>query len=419
MGLKATRARLERLVEERQRTQEKIEDMNSLAEEDERDFGDSEIQMLEKHRGRVLDLDAEIILLAGDLEREQNTQDASALVRGPQTVELGPGGGEGAIVYRTFAAYARDEMIRRYPQIANLAANGDPVRARAMQEEAGARLERVVNTTTTDIAGLLPPQYLAQIQDIINGTRPVVQSGRFVPLTTGKLTYPRITSRPSVIKQTAEKTEAGAGTMSVVLDTVNAETYLGGGDLSWQTINWSTPDALQLWFDLAAEAYARQTETAACSELGTAGGGTITTPLGTAGTESFAQWRTAVLSALNTIYNNTGGRAMSDTLWVSANRFFQLAGLGTDQVLQVSAVGNMDIGSMTGTWSGLRVIGSYGFTAVNSAIVGDASAFLVSESPNAPVEMRVVEPTIAGMQVGVIGGFKAKVFDPNRFIHLN
>jgi hypothetical protein len=65
------------------------------------------------------------------------------------------------------------------------------------------------------------------------------------------------------------------------------------------------------------------------------------------------------------------------------------------------------------------VIGSYGFTNTNAAVVGDASAFLVSESPNAPVEMRAVEPTIGGMQVGVIGGFKAKVFDPNRFIHLS
>jgi len=413
-GMSAVRMRLERLVDERKRTQEKIEDQLELAEDDKRDLSEPEQGMLEKHRGRIAELDDEIGLLTLDLERADKVQQASALVRGPQTVEVG----EGAIVYRTFAAYARDELIKRYPQIASLAA-GDPSRASIVRDEAVARLERVVNTTTSDIAGLLPPQYLAQIQDIINSTRPVVASGRFVPLLTGKLTYPRITSRPAVLKQGAEKTEAGAGTMSVVMDTVNADTYLGGGDLSWQTINWATPDALQLWFDLAAEAYARQTETAACSELGTAGGGTIAVPLGTAGTESFAQWRAAVLSALNTIYNQTGGRAMSDSLWVSATRFFQLAGLGTDQILQVSAVGNMDIGSMTGTWSGLRVIGSYGFTNTNAAIVGDASALLVSESPNAPVEMRAVEPNIGGMQVGVIGGFKSKVFDPNRFIHLS
>jgi hypothetical protein len=50
--------------------------------------------------------------------------------------------------------------------------------------------------------------------------------------------------------------------------------------------------------------------------------------------------------------------------------------------------------------------------------MGDQSAFLVGETPGAPVEMRVVEPNIGGMQLGVIGAFKAKVFDPARFVHI-
>jgi hypothetical protein len=165
--------------------------------------------------------------------------------------------------------------------------------------------------------------------------------------------------RPQVAKQGAEKTEAGTAKMIVNPATLQADTYLGGGDLSWQAINWSTPDALQLWFDLAAEQYAQQTEIAACSELGTAGGGTISAPLGTTGTESFAQWRAAAIAAISSIYTGTGGRAKTNALFLSAQRFFQLAGLGTDQVLQVSGVGSLDIGTMTGTWAGL-VVGSYG-----------------------------------------------------------
>src|SRR5262249_40132883 len=163
-------------------------------------------------------------------------------------------------------------------------------------------------------------------------------SGRQVALTSGSFTYPQVTQRPQVLKQTTEKTEAGTAKLTAPMVTVNAETYLGGGDLSWQAINWSTPSALQLWFDLAAEAYARATEGAACSELGTAGGGTITTPLGTTGTEDFKAWRAAILAGVSTIYNTTGGRTGTDTLYLSAQRFFQLAGVGTDQVLQVSAV---------------------------------------------------------------------------------
>jgi hypothetical protein len=238
-----------------------------------------------------------------------------------------------------------------------------------------------------------------------------------VPLTSGTLTYPKIAQRPEVLKQTTEKTEAGTANMQVTLETLTAETYLGAGDLSWQAINWSTPDALQLWFDLAAEAYARATETAACTELTTSGGGTSPPKLGTAGTEDFAGWRAAILAGIASIYTTTGGRAQTDTLYLSANKFFQLAGVGTSATLQVSTVGSLDVGSMTGTYAGLRVVGSYGF-ATNTAIIGDANALLVGETPGAPVEMRAVEPSIGGMEVGVIGAFKAKVYDANRFVHI-
>ena len=108
---------------------------------------------------------------------------------------------------------------------------------------------------------------------------------------------------------------------------------------------------------------------------------------------------------------------MTDTLYLSANKFFQLAGVGTSATLQISQVGSLDVGSMTGTYAGLRVVGSYGF-ATNTAIIGDGSALLVAETPGAPVEMRAVEPSIGGMEVGIIGAFKAKVFDSTRFVHI-
>jgi HK97 family phage major capsid protein len=408
--------RLERLGDERARIYDKIEDTQKIAEAEKRPHDELEQKHLSSWREQVTEIDEEISILAGDLERAEGARDVSELLRArPDTVELRGDGGP--IVYRTFAAYARDELICRFPVIATAAA-GHKSLIGPLQAEAGERLQRVQNTLTSDVAGLLPPTHLTQIMDIINKSRPVVVSARQVPLTSGQLTYPRITGRPQVLKQAAEKTEAGTAKMSVVMDTVAAETYLGGGDLSWQAMNWSTPDALQLWFDLAAEAYARATETAACSELGTAGGGTISTPLGTTGTESFDQWRAAILAGISSIYATTGGRAMTDTLYLAANRFFALAGVGSANVLQVSAVGALDVGSMTGTYAGLRVVGSYGFPQ-NAAIVGDASALISAETPGAPVEMRAVEPAIGGLEVGVIGAYKAKVFDPQRFIHLS
>ena len=194
-------------------------------------------------------------------------------------------------------------------------------------EKAQERLVRAPeHTLTDDIPGLLPPQHLADIMDIIDGSRPVVSSARSVPLGRGQLTYPKIAQRPAVLLQSTEKTEGGTQNMQVDMETINADTYIGGGNLSWQAMNWSTPDALQLWFSLAAEAYARETEEAACDVLEGAAIGTVGTAsgrLGTAGTESFAQWRTCDGGGyLCHLLRPPGGRARTDTLYLSADRFF-------------------------------------------------------------------------------------------------
>ncbi len=424
--MSVTAMRLERLHDERTNTNKNIEQMRAGAEEgDGRDLTDAENELIERWRTRVAELDQEIQVLADDVERETNSRDVSAVLRANEngaslarhtpSVQIG-GSGE---VYRTFAAYARDRLIADYPQIASLVHGADQTDIQRNQSQE--RLERAVHTLSSNVPGLLPPQHLAQIMDIINASRPVVASARQVDLDRGSLTYPKIAQRPSVLKQNTEKTEGGTANMQITLESMTAETYIGGGNLSWQTINWSTPSALQLWFDLAAEAYARATETAACAVLEAAAVGTSTVTLGTsaAGTEDFSAWTRAAISGIADIYSQTSGRATGDTLYLSANRFFQLAGLGTTNTENMTATGGLNIGTMSGTWKGLRVVGSYGFANANTTIVGDSRAFLVGETPGAPVEMRAVEPTIGGMEVGVIGAFKATVFDVNRFQRLN
>lgn len=421
MSQGVTKMRLERLADERGRTQEKLEDLLKIAEEEQRDLGEFEQEQSAKYRDRIMTLEEEIIQLTTDVERVENARDVSEVLRGSQGEGNGKVAASGPVVYRTFAEFARDEMIVRFPEIAQMASPTGADKA-AVRDAAVERLQRTIaHTTSGDIPGLVPAAHMAQIMDIINASRPVVNSGRPVPLERGSLTYPKIVNRPEVTLQSSEKTEGGTANMQVDLETLTAQTYIGGGNLSWQAMNWSTPDALQLWFDLAAEAYARATEEAACDVLEDSAAGTIGTTasrLGTAGTEDFAAWRAAIISGLGSIYSTTSGRSRSDTLYLSAARFFQLAGIGTDQTLQLSAVGNLDVGSMTGTFSGLRVVGSYAFDQ-DVAIIGDSSALLVAETSGAPVQLRAVEPSIGGMEVGVIGAFKAVVFDTDRFIHLS
>ena len=415
--------RLQRVVEERTRTAEKLDDIVRMAEDDDgRDLTDSEQELAGDYRKRIADLDAEIETYSADVEREQNSKDVSKLIRVSTREEAKPQERpetDSQAVYRSFAQYARDQLIVRYPALANAAGDGEAGKAQEMATRAKERLERAIqHTLSSDVPGLLPPQHMADIMDIIDTSRPVVSTARRVDLSRGKLTYPKIAQRPEVSKQGTEKTEGGTANMQIDLDDITADTYIGGGNLSWQTINWSTPDALQLWFTLAAEAYARQTETAACDSLESAASGTASPSLGTAGTEALAAWRSVTMSAIGTIYTNTGGRARTNTLYLAADQFFLLAALATDAVLQMSPVGSLDVGNLTGTFSGLKVVGSYGFDP-GTRIIGDGTAFLVGETPGAPVELRAVEPSIGGMEVGVIGAFQSKVFDPDRFLFLS
>ena len=421
--------RLERLADEREKLGEKIEDTLKLAEDEGRDLDDMEQQHLTKYRERYTDLESEIVQLAADIERVEGQREVSALLR-PDTEEVGPAPRFHArakthenpigAIYRTFGEFARDQLIMsdKYGSKILPLVGGDPAAARAQAEE---RLERTLqNTTSTTVSGLIQATHLTEIMDIIDSSRPVVASGRKVPLDRGSLTYPVIGTRPTVTLQSSEKTEAGTVGPTVSSATLTANTYLGGANISWQAVNWSSPSVLDLYFQLAGEAYARQTEAVACEAVETSNIGTVGTAsnrLGTAGTETYGQWRAAVGAGLAAIYSATSGRHRTNTLYLSADRFFALATLATTDVTALSPIGQLDIANMSGNFFGLNVVGSYGFDT-NTAVIGDSGALLIGENQGNPVEMRVVEPSIGGWEVGLIGAFNAVVFDVNRFYHL-
>jgi HK97 family phage major capsid protein len=417
------RMRVERLGDELQRTRQKLEDLLALAEEEQRPLNEFEDEQATKYRQQITDFENEIELLAVDIEREDNSRDVSALLRRDENEgeprHATPRSHSGPVVYRDYTEYLRDWATVNIPDVARqLAGNGD---TQVVRMEAQERIERTLqNTTSTAVAGLIVPTHMTQIMDIISNSRPVVESGMDVPLDRGSKTYPKVDTRPTVVLQSAEKSEGGTIAPAISQQTLTANTYLGAGNISWQAANWSSPDTISVWFQLAAEAYARQTENRACDVLEDAAIGTVGTSsgrLGTAGTESFGQWRAAVAAGIGNVISASGGRVVPDTLYLGYDRFVELATLGTDQVLQMSPVGSSDFSTLSGTFMGLKVVGSYGFDQ-DVAIVGLRRHLFVGENPGSPVEMRVIEPRIGGYEIGVIGAFNAGVFDVNSFQHL-
>lgn len=399
---------LDRLYSERNDLLSLIDTTTDAAERDERDLSDTELALVARHQARIADeIDPQIEQLETiEATRSAHQRAAARTGEPPVPARLGDGPVADAeqIVYRTYAQYARDELVRRYDVLAQRV--GPEARDAAM-----ARLTRAVaNTITSDIPGLLPPQHLAQIMQVIDRSRPIVESSRRVALTSGKLTYPWVTQRPQVGKQTAEKTEAPSRKMTVAMVDVIADTYVGAGDISWQAINWSTPDALALWFDLAAEEYARQTEAAAGLVLAATTGGPVTVA-----SDDLAGWLAAITAAAGDVYATTGQRA--NTIYTDIATGYKLIG----QVSQASPVflpaGGFSLASGSGNVAGLTLVISPGLPA-DTAIVGASSALLCAETGGAPVELRAVEPALGGMEVGVIGAFVAKLVDPDAMVAL-
>lgn len=397
---------LQRLVTERTNTNENIDRILAVAEEEERDPSESERELITRQRSRLEELEPQIGELLDLEEARSSSRDARAhLTRPAPGADGGDGkppaahaaGGSDAPVYRSFAQYARDELIVRFDKIANRAGAG-------AREAANERLTRAVaNTLTADIPGLLPKQHLAQIIDVIDKSRPLVAASRQIGLNAGKVTYPKITQRPIVGEQTAEKTELPSQKMTVAMVEATAKVYGGAGDLSWQDIAWSNPDALSLWFDLAAEAYAHETEDATAAELATA---TATPIVVTAG--DLAAWMAAVAEAAAAIYTAT--RRRPDTIAASVTNGYSFLGMVGNQQPIFLAAGGGSLAAGTGNIAGMSLVISPSLPD-GTAYVYDSTVLLTAETSGAPVELRAVEPSIAGFEVGVVGAFLAELME--------
>jgi hypothetical protein len=400
--------RLATLLDERQIITEKWEALNaSINSREDKSLNETEQEHVLMYRERVTTIDAETTTLSNDIASTRdailNAQKLRRLMAGEtEGVEIE---GDG-IMYRDFASYARDMVLTRgttqCDKIAQLAGGNEQVlKARERLQ----LLQRVpANTLSSNVAGLQTPQYLDQIFQIINKNRNLVNSGMRTSLMRGTLTYPKVTTRPIVSVQASQKTEAGNQGMVVDLITQTASTYLGGGDLSWQAINWTTPDALSLWFDLAAADYALKTEQDAAKAVTDSA---YTNRIGTlvGATDSFALMMTGIGAGYSAVFANSG--RVADTIYLAPDRFGYFLGLTSNAFTQFMTVNGSSIGP-------LNMVISRGLDS-GTIIVGDSAGLLVAETAGAPVELRVVEPAIGGVEVGIIGAFEADVVDNGAF----
>jgi hypothetical protein len=369
-------------------------------------------EQLAKYRSDLAYFDQEIDTWSEQVDADRKARQKSDEIRRQANAFHGKGdvSENGEPVYRTLGQVAIDQIITSNNRHARAAVSSkgiseDQVQRAAARLESLDRVERTPATTlSSDIAGLTPPQHVAEIFQIINRDRPLVDAARKVNLTNLVWTYPQVDATPVVAVQGTQKTEAGNTGLDVSLVTKTASTYLGGGNLSWQAITFSTPDAYDLWFEEIAADYALKTETDAATVVSASAFlNNISSTIAT--TATFAEFMTAVGAGYAEVYANSG--RIANALIMAPDRFGYLLGLTSAAITQFVSVGQAGVGP-------LRVIVSRGLNA-GEIIVGDMNGLLVAENAGAPVRMFVSEPAIAGVEVGLVGAFDAAVADDGAF----
>lgn len=169
--------------------------------------------------------------------------------------------------------------------------------------------------------------------------------------------------------------------------------------VSWQAAKYATPELIEAWMELAAASYAKATEKAAGAAL-VAG----VTATGSVASDDLAGWTEAIRIEIAQI--QLAGEYLCDVIYADPLSAAHLLSLVQVQLPNTTSIG------------GLEVISSAGLASGPTVIVGYSQALLCAETPDAPIQLRAVEPAIGGVEVGVIGGFAAVVADAAAFVRL-
>ena len=264
------------------------------------------------------------------------------------------------------------------------------------------QLRALDDLITSDNVGVVPPAYSSEIIGVIDPRRPFLNSTRRIatPDAGMSLIVPRIVTRPTVAKQSTQKSEVDSTATSIDTVTYNAITLAGAGDISLQLLRRSSPSFLGLYLELLAEAYASEAEDEALDNLltdfGDPGdvndGGTFdpeAAMLGDAWANGFAAMRRG-----------------PDTIWLSSaavGAFIDAKADGTNMPLYASIQSGFSAsGGTGGTILGLRPIHvpALDATAVD-VLVGPGAGFAWAEDGTYTLQVDV--PAKAGRDVALVG----------------
>lgn len=248
--------------------------------------------------------------------------------------------------------------------------------------------------TTTDVPGLVRPQYIDELLGLLRLGTPAINVFRQANLTSNPVVYPKWTTLPVVDKVPAgEKIQIPTGDAVIGSLSLAVDTYAGGNDVSVQTIDWSSPDFIEAYFQAATEVYGRRIEAVFETALVT-----WATSLGVGPFNDLV----AIIGAMIGLVAGAGLPG-SLVLLVSGDvfgsMFVELAGKGPGL-----------FGAVSADFPTPRVV--VGPFLPAGTVIGAMSGAVVSfQNSASPVRLRAVDVNLLGVDVGVYGYFAAGVLE--------
>lgn len=346
-------ALLDRLNRQMTEAQDRYRALETLTTDEDRDPSDIERGEMDALRSTMERL-APQILESVEMERRLNTS-AEAMATLPTALPARPRPSALPAAspfdrFRSFGDMAREMAGREFSYEDREAIN--EANARYLVDHARA----LVDVTTADVPGIVPPVWLRDIADTIAASQPFVTAFSQTPLPDVGMTvnYPTITARPLVGKQATQKTDIPSRKTTISNTVANVVTYGGGEDVAIQVLLRSDPSYLSLMLDLYAEAMALVTDVDAIAAANAAI--TATVELGAA-----SNFTAQLAAAARTVLKNS--RLMPDTLVVSVELWEKFAGAAdpTGRPLFPAAgpsnpVGEASIDSTSGNARGMNFV---------------------------------------------------------------
>ena len=279
-------------------------------------------------------------------------------------------------------------------RVASLVASAN--RGEITTEAAKATIQAALTSVlSTDIGAIVPPSYRAEITAIIDHGTPLlnVLNNSTLPGTGMSLEYPEWNAKPTTGIQATEKTQIVSTPASMTMKSAPVITIAGGNDISLQAVERSSPSFLEAYLRAASVDWGRKAEAYVLSVL---------TPLAEVvapGAGTFLDRVQLLMASLDPAATPAGPLFLAMSYDVA---------MPLISVKQQDApgwwTGSISFGSMTPNVNadGLNVIIDWNLPA-KTMIAGSTQAATVHKSAGAPADIRVVDVSLLGLDVGVYG----------------